>query len=113
MSALLGLLAGIVWYLIARDKPEGHPLVNAGRTLFIQKDRAPAAPLGSNVGTFCAAGQRLLLSVHFPAQHPYQQSILAVTASYFCFGYVAWIFFSWFYIYLAKVRGWTSRPARS
>jgi ACS family glucarate transporter-like MFS transporter len=30
---------------------------------------------------------------------------LAVTASYFCFGYVAWIFFSWFYIYLAKVRG--------
>jgi ACS family glucarate transporter-like MFS transporter len=25
--------------------------------------------------------------------------------SYFCFGYVAWIFFSWFYIYLAKVRG--------
>jgi len=25
--------------------------------------------------------------------------------SYFCFGYVAWIFFSWFYIYLAQVRG--------
>jgi ACS family glucarate transporter-like MFS transporter len=25
--------------------------------------------------------------------------------SYFCYGYVAWIFFSWFYIYLAKVRG--------
>ena len=29
----------------------------------------------------------------------------AVTASYFCYGYVAWIFFSWFYRYLAKVRG--------
>jgi ACS family glucarate transporter-like MFS transporter len=25
--------------------------------------------------------------------------------SYFCYGYVAWIFFSWFYRYLAKVRG--------
>src|SRR2546429_4950245 len=25
--------------------------------------------------------------------------------SYFSFGYVAWIFFSWFFIYLAKVRG--------
>jgi ACS family glucarate transporter-like MFS transporter len=28
-----------------------------------------------------------------------------VTLSYFCFGYVAWIFFSWFHRYLFKVRG--------
>src|SRR5207253_10190660 len=33
------------------------------------------------------------------------KEVLAVTLSYFCFGYVAWIFFSWFYIYLAQVRG--------
>jgi ACS family glucarate transporter-like MFS transporter len=33
------------------------------------------------------------------------KDVLAVTLSYFCFGYVAWIFFSWFYIYLAQVRG--------
>ena len=31
--------------------------------------------------------------------------MLAVTISYFSFGYVAWIFFSWFYTYLAQVRG--------
>jgi ACS family glucarate transporter-like MFS transporter len=31
--------------------------------------------------------------------------VWAVTFSYFCYGYVAWIFFSWFYRYLAKVRG--------
>ena len=31
--------------------------------------------------------------------------MLAITISYFSFGYVAWIFFSWFYIYLAQVRG--------
>ena len=30
---------------------------------------------------------------------------MAITISYFSFGYVAWIFFSWFYIYLANVRG--------
>ena len=29
----------------------------------------------------------------------------ALTASYFCYGYVAWIFFSWFFTYLSKVRG--------
>jgi ACS family glucarate transporter-like MFS transporter len=33
------------------------------------------------------------------------RSVWAVTVSYFCYGYVAWIFFSWFYRYLAKVRG--------
>ncbi len=33
------------------------------------------------------------------------KEIWAVTVSYFCYGYVAWIFFSWFYRYLAKVRG--------
>jgi ACS family glucarate transporter-like MFS transporter len=105
MSALLGLLAGIVWYLVARDKPEGHPLVNAAELSFIHKDRAPAAPLGSNVENSAQQDE--------PASPLYiswrsiltSKSILAVTASYFCFGYVAWIFFSWFYIYLAKVRG--------
>ncbi len=33
------------------------------------------------------------------------REVWAVTFSYFCYGYVAWIFFSWFYIYLAQVRG--------
>jgi ACS family glucarate transporter-like MFS transporter len=33
------------------------------------------------------------------------KNVWAVTFSYFCYGYIAWIFFSWFYIYLAKVRG--------
>jgi ACS family glucarate transporter-like MFS transporter len=33
------------------------------------------------------------------------KEVWAVTVSYFCYGYVAWIFFSWFYRYLAKVRG--------
>jgi ACS family glucarate transporter-like MFS transporter len=31
--------------------------------------------------------------------------IWLVTASYFCYGYVAWIFFAWFYRYLSEVRG--------
>jgi ACS family glucarate transporter-like MFS transporter len=33
------------------------------------------------------------------------RSIMAVTASYFTYGYVSWIFFSWFYLYLTQVRG--------
>jgi ACS family glucarate transporter-like MFS transporter len=33
------------------------------------------------------------------------KEVLALVLSYFTYGYVAWIFFSWFYIYLAEVRG--------
>jgi ACS family glucarate transporter-like MFS transporter len=33
------------------------------------------------------------------------KEVLALTLSYFCFGYVAWVFFGWFYIYLAQARG--------
>lgn len=104
ISALLGLLAGIVWYLIARDKPEGHPLVNAAELSFIQKDLGPA-PNGSSAENSVPkdeAASPLHISWHSILT---SKSILAVTVSYFCFGYVAWIFFSWFYIYLAKVRG--------
>ena len=33
------------------------------------------------------------------------RNVVALTLSYFSFGYVAWIFFSWFFIYMAQVRG--------
>jgi MFS transporter, ACS family, glucarate transporter len=28
MSAVLGVLAGLVWYVVARDTPEEHPMVS-------------------------------------------------------------------------------------
>ena len=37
--------------------------------------------------------------------------MLALTSSYFACGYVAWIFFGWFYIYLAQVRGLNLRTS--
>jgi len=106
VSALVGLLAGIVWYLIARDKPELHPSVNASELSLIQKYRAHAAPVGSSMESSTDKKSEVS-SVSFISWRSIltSKSILAVTASYFCFGYVAWIFFSWFYIYLAKVRG--------
>jgi ACS family glucarate transporter-like MFS transporter len=33
------------------------------------------------------------------------RNLLAVTFSYFCYGYEAYIFFSWFFIYLNSARG--------
>jgi len=96
LSAVLGLLAGIVWYVIARDKPEQHPRVTSGELSLIREifREGTAAP-----GEATAASKVTWISILT------SKSLLAVTASYFCFGYVAWIFFSWFPIYLAKVRG--------
>ena len=33
------------------------------------------------------------------------KEVFALTSSYFAYGYVAWIFFAWFYIYMSQVRG--------
>ena len=33
-----------------------------------------------------------------------------LSLSYFSFGYVAWIFFSWFFIYMAQARGVNLKP---
>jgi ACS family glucarate transporter-like MFS transporter len=95
VCALIGCAAGLVWYFVARDKPEQHPSVsaaelstiNAGLTLGTQaakpatRTSPPWAAILSNV------------------------NIWLVTLSYSCYGYVAWIFFAWFYRYLSEVRG--------
>ena len=45
-------------------------------------------------------------SAPFPGpESSVSKETLALTLSYFCFGYVAWVFFGWFYIYLAQARG--------
>jgi ACS family glucarate transporter-like MFS transporter len=98
--AAAGLLAGTVWYLAARDTPEEHPWVTSGELDAIvggrgdlqSRDAITCAPADGRSGT---PWRKICLS----------KEVLALTASYFTYGYVAWIYFSWFYIYLAQVRG--------
>jgi MFS transporter, ACS family, glucarate transporter len=92
LCAGIGLVAGAVWFLAATDRPEGHPRVSPLELEHIQR--------GVSVHESAAEDQTLV---------PWSailrsREVLAVTFSYFSFGYVAWIFFSWFYIYLAQVR---------
>jgi ACS family glucarate transporter-like MFS transporter len=93
LTALLGLLAGLVWYLIARDTPEEHPLVSPGELAYIRG--GAAKPNTANTMKETVGWSAILRS----------KEVWAITLAYFSFGYVAWIFFSWFFIYLAKVRG--------
>lgn len=98
-SAVVGVIAGLIWYLIARDTPEEHPMVSAAELAHIQQGIAvsrnePESALGKARAP-SIAWARLFRS----------REVLALTLSYFSFGYVAWIFFAWFYIYLAEARG--------
>jgi len=93
-SALIGLLVGVVWFLVARDTPEEHRSVSPAELAYIQGGRTTAAK--ARLGAASGVPWSSILT---------SREVWAVTLSYFTFGYVAWIFFSWFYIYLAQVRG--------
>ncbi len=95
VCALIGVAVGAVWYVIARDEPAEHPWVSSTELALI---RSGLTLTGS--GSSTSQGGRVVSW----AMVLKSRAVLAVTLSYFCFGYVAWIFFSWFYIYLAQVR---------
>ena len=88
--ALIGIVVGAVWYMLARDRPEEHPGVSEAELVHIRAGlpvpltgAAPPTPWGA------------ILT---------DRNVWGLFVSYFCFGYVAWLFFSWFFIYLAEAR---------
>jgi ACS family glucarate transporter-like MFS transporter len=93
VCAVLGLVAGIVWFLLSRDTPTEHPRVSPSELATIEAGLT--APKVAEGTVARVPWKRVAAS----------PSLWALTLSYFCYGYVAWIFFSWFYRYLAKVRG--------
>jgi MFS transporter, ACS family, glucarate transporter len=91
VSALIGLAAGAVWYVIARDKPEEHPWITRAEIEHIRAGLpAPVA---------AAAGGGIPWGLIF------SRNIFAISFSYFAYGYTAYIFFTWFFKYLNEVRG--------
>lgn len=90
ITAMIGIAAGFVWRLIARDKPESHPWVT----------RAELDHIRAGTGTAPARG---IKGVPWSAIVR-SKEVIAMSASYFCYGYVAYLFFSWFFTYLLEVR---------
>ena len=91
-SAVVGVLIGFGWYLVARDVPEEHPRISREELAYIQATRSARGPQKTDVPVSWGAAI-------------WNRNVIALTLSYFTFGYVAWIFFSWFFIYMATVRG--------
>jgi ACS family glucarate transporter-like MFS transporter len=97
-SAAAGVVVGLAWYAMARDVPEEHPRVSPDELAYIQATR-------SSDGTLHSDTQGSADAQHSWRAAILNRNVLALTLSYFTFGYVAWIFFSWFFIYMAQVRG--------
>jgi ACS family glucarate transporter-like MFS transporter len=103
-SAVLGLIAGAVWWYASRDTPEEHPWVSSSELREIQEGipvPAPTLPVTAaetpvDGGSSPKISWRAIL---------HRRDLAALMIGYFSFGYVAWIFFSWFFLYMVQVRG--------
>jgi len=96
--ALVGTLAAAVWFVVARDTPEQHPWIGSEELAMIASgrgDRPKTKPAASGEKKASVPWKEIFAS----------KEVLGLMASYFTYGYISWIFFSWFYIYLAQVRG--------
>lgn len=88
LSGAVGAIVAAVWFWIARDEPAQHPWVSQA-----EKDEIAAsigAPAASTPLALGVAGRR---------------NIIALATSYFTYGYAAYIFFAWFFLYLNEARG--------
>jgi ACS family glucarate transporter-like MFS transporter len=97
VSALLGLVVGSVWFWLARDAPEEHPWVSPRELEAIRAGLPDSGERGKGMLPW-----RTILG---------SKDFLLVTYSYFCYGYVAYIFFTWFFRYLSTVRGLNLRES--
>ncbi len=119
-SALVGLAVGAIWYFSSRDTPEEHPRVSSAELEKIVRGREDVGgefSVGRQIaGESLEPGLGLSLESEIAAAHKVKsptpwakvlasKEVLALFLSYFSFCYVAWIYFSWFYIYLVQVRG--------
>jgi len=92
VAAAIGLGAAVIWYWYGRDTPEEHKSVNAGELAYIKAGltggRKEAAKIPVPWG-------RILTS----------KDVLFNCFSYFCFCWVAFIFLTWFFIYVKNAFG--------
>jgi len=99
-SACAGAAAGLIWYVAARDTPEQHTSVGSAELALIVCERR-MSHAAANEDDPAHYGKRAIpWATIFRSK-----TIIALAVSYFTFGYVAWMFFAWIYIYMAQVRG--------
>jgi ACS family glucarate transporter-like MFS transporter len=89
VCAGIGIVVGLVWLVLVRDRPSEHKWVSQQEASYI----AAGLPVQKQ------AGLKRWRDIVMDRQ------VALLTLSYFCYGYVAYIFFTWFFKYLSDVRG--------
>jgi MFS transporter, ACS family, glucarate transporter len=86
-SASLGIGLAVIWWILARDRPSDHPWVLRRETAASAEHAVTRAP-----------------SIPWKALRR-TPTVWWLVLSYGCLGYVAYVYMSWFYLYLVNVRG--------
>ena len=102
-SAITGVVVGAVWWFAARDTPEEHLWVSPGERFEIQS----GLPGSGSHAPRTAERQASVSWTRIVSR----RDLPALMVGYFSFGYIAWIFFSWFFIYMVQVRGFNLRSS--
>lgn len=90
----LGVLIALLWFWLATDRPDEHPRVNAGEAALIRGH----APVPSEPEAAAPVPWKAFART---------SSVWWLVLSYTCFGYVAYVYLSWFYLYLVEVRNFS------
>jgi len=93
----VGIIAALVWYWFATDRPEEHPRVNTAELQHITR-----------AGTLSPARSQALGPVPWRAILGRRADLWFLTAATFIGGYVLYVYISWFYLYLVNVRGFSA-----
>ncbi|MGI9075542.1 MAG: MFS transporter [Bryobacteraceae bacterium] len=91
----LAATIALVWFLYSTDRPEQHPRVNSAELQALE--RTPARDDHHSFRAIGTPWRKIFRS----------RSVWGLILSYFCHGYTPYIYFTWFFIYLTRVRGLT------
>lgn len=91
IAGLLGVVIAALWFFYATDQPREHPHVNDAEAALIEQPSASPVPASSDKTPWKA-----FMST---------PTVWWLILSYTCLGYVAYVYMSWFYLYLVNVRG--------
>jgi MFS transporter, ACS family, glucarate transporter len=98
LCGFAGLIVALAFHLYVTDRPERNPRVNSAELALIrstQTTQSNLSPTGITTKPRPAPWAKMLSS----------PSVWALFIGYFCQGYPIYIFHTWFFIYLVRVRG--------
>lgn len=95
IAGVAGIFVSLLCYWFTTDRPEEHPWVNEAELQQISQGKESTS-IGSRITQ--PVPWRALLG---------RPDLWCLTIAYFAVGYILYIYFSWFYLYLVNVRGFS------